>query len=99
MQIQTTGELIEACLVINEKHHAELLKAFEDRLKGLINYAKCVCKNNPNGRISFEEANQEYWTSHERKNALYPSIKEALDDVTKCQRARESLLRVIQASK
>ena len=96
MQIQTTGELIEACVVINEKHHDELLKAFGDRLKGLINYAKVVCKNQ--GRMTLDEASQDYGTSHERKDALHPEVKYALDAITKCQSARESLLRVIQAS-
>lgn len=96
MQIQTTGELIEACLVIEQGTHEELIEAFGDRLRGQINYAKCVCRNQ--GGISYEEANQAYWTSRERKDALHPEVKSALDAITKCQRARDSLLRVIHAS-
>ncbi len=45
MQIQTTGSMIEACLVISQEEHEELIKSFGDRLRGQINYAKCVCRN------------------------------------------------------
>ena len=96
MQIQTTGSMIEACLVISQEEHEELIKSFGDRLRGQINYAKCVCRNQ--GGISYEEANQAYWTSYETKDALHSDVIEAFDAITKCRSARASLLRVIQAS-
>ena len=94
MQIETTGSMIEACLIISEKDHRELLKAFGARLEVLMKNAKCVCKNQ--ARMTFDEANQEYWTSNKRRNALHPDLIKVLDDLTKCQRARESLLRVVK---
>ena len=94
MQIQNTGSMIEACLVISREHHDELVEAFEARFKFLMKEADWLASKEG---MTYDEASQEYWTSEERKRALRPSTIKALDDVVTCRGARDSLLRVVQA--
>ena len=95
MQIQNTGSMIEACLVISEEHHDELLLAFGGRLRNLIIEAENIATKHG---TTYEDANQAYWTSYETKDALNSTLICALDNITKCRSARDSLFRVIQAS-
>ena len=95
MQIHNTGSMIEACLVISEEHHDELIKAFGARLRNLIIEAENIATKQG---MTYEEANQAYWTSNEKRGGLVPDLRRSIDTITKCQRAKDSLLRVVKAN-
>jgi len=95
MQIQNTGSMIEACLVIKQGTHQELINAFEDRLEGLI---KEATKHATKQGTTYEDADQAYWTRRKIRKGLDAHLILALDAITECRSARDSLLRVIQAS-
>ncbi len=87
--------MIEACLVISKEERQELINAFGERLEGLI---KEATKHATKQGTTYDEANQAYWTSRDIKKGLDAHLIYALDAITACRSARDSLLRVIQAS-